>query len=286
MVLEVACMAFGNMNNNPNITSSVILPAHGGSIEHLNLSLDSILNQTMQDFECIMIDDSCDLAINKLCDGFSRRDHRFKHLLIRNQSHTLPEALNIGIRSSRGRYIARMDSDDICNRDRLRKQLHFMENNPNIGVLGTNVQIISNEPHLLLHRYPLDDKSIKKQMTMVSPISHPSVMMRRDILDLYGFYNEDFLQAEDVELWYRLSERGVQFANLDEPLLNYRRTNQFRGRRHFWFYLKAKLIYFRFDALILWRAIGIFTNLIWLLMPNTLRKYMNSFFYRLIRLSR
>ena len=135
----------------------------------------------------------------------------------------LPASLNRGIKASRGEYIARTDADDINMLDRFEKQYLFMQANPNIHVLGTGAFLLdengrrSKAVHLPATHDQLSSLSFFKTIFF-----HPSVMIRRCFFDLAGYYSTSYTRAEDKELWLRGLRNGCLYANLPEPLVEYR----------------------------------------------------------------
>lgn len=197
---------------------SVLMAVYNGE-KHLSEAIESILGQTLADFEFIIIEDgSSDKSLEIIS---SYNDSRIR--LIKNQAQIgLAASLNKGVSIASGRYIARMDADDISNRDRLKKQYDFMETHPYIGVLGTEINII-NEHGVFIKKTgkPLRHFVIKWENLFSSSMYHPTVMLRTELLKNHP-YREDFkTSSEDHELWSRLLKL-TRFANLNEPLLDYR----------------------------------------------------------------
>jgi hypothetical protein len=122
--------------------------------------------------------------------------------------------------------VARADADDVYEPERLSKQVDFMDQNPDVGLLSSNVHIIDQKGQFFDRtQYPETHEGIRFCMNYTCPISHPAVMLRREILVSAGGYNPEFSWVEDVELWRRLVRR-TRFANLANPLVRYRRHNE------------------------------------------------------------
>lgn len=189
----------------------------------LDVAINSILKQTLQNFELIIVANKCDDSLWEYLNTFA--DPRIR--CIRSNIGQLPYSLNLGIDLARSEFIARMDADDISLPDRLATQYQFMINNPNISVLGANYLHIDNNENIIgaPSKLYLDPVAIMKRLAYESCIPHPTAFMRRaDILSVggyaYGFY------AEDWDLWSRLANSGFQLCNLDKILLYYRIHNQ------------------------------------------------------------
>jgi glycosyltransferase involved in cell wall biosynthesis len=196
---------------------SVLMPIYNTKEKHLRRAVESILNQTFEDFELIIIDDS---TIDNTNIIQSYDDKRIKYY--KNKTKTgVAASLNYGFKIAQGDYIARMDSDDISLPQRLEKQLSFMENNPEIDILGTYMKYI---PSNRLIEYPVENNEIEKAfLFLYCAISHPTIMIKKDTITKFDLkYNEKYTYAEDYELWLSLIGK-VKFANLAEVLLYYRK---------------------------------------------------------------
>ncbi|PEL82492.1 glycosyltransferase family 2 protein [Bacillus wiedmannii] len=195
---------------------TVLMPVYNGE-EYLQDAIDSILNQTFNDFELLIINDgSIDGSLDIVN---SYQDPRIK--LVNNESNLkLIKTLNKGLRLASGKYIARMDSDDTCHPRRLEIQVGMLDRNPEIAVCGTGMKVIGKKyarPFLVK-----GEKTIKNYLAVKNCMAHPSIMMRKDIIEKYNyFYDEQFIHAEDYELFQRISENH-KVININKPLLNYR----------------------------------------------------------------
>lgn len=197
---------------------SVVLAVYNGAT-FISEAVESILNQTFSDFELIVINDGSSDDSEKILNFFN--DPRI--IRIKNERNLgLILSLNAGIKIARGEYIARMDADDISVPNRLEKQVEFLENNKNIGVLGTAVYRIDKKGSVISELIqPLSHEAIVWKMCFECALIHPTVMMRKNILPEEGPYSLEFKHIEDTELWMRLIER-VRFANLPDLLHKYR----------------------------------------------------------------
>lgn len=191
-------------------------------------AIESILNQTYRDFEFIVVDDG---SIDKTPEILgSYRDSRIRHLRNRNNLGQT-RSLNIGLKISRGKYIARMDADDISRRDRLEKQYQYLETHPEIAVVGCwHDYIDAGGRYLKTVRMLTDPFRIKCYLAGSGDLSfwcvpHPAVLMRKSVLEAVGFYSEDEDMGQgypqDYELWSKLTPQ-FRFANLPERLFTYR----------------------------------------------------------------
>lgn len=196
---------------------SVIMPVYNGE-KYLKEAIDSVLSQTFKDFELIIINDcSTDTTIDVIN---SYNDERI--ILINNEENLgIAKNLNKGIEISKGKYIARMDADDICYPHRLERQYNFMEANIDIGMCGSSAEVFTDNT-IRLHVCPQQHNEIKVLQIFNSAFTHPAVMIKKEILDKYNLRYDEFYEGmEDYELWIRMS-RVTKLANIDEVLLKYR----------------------------------------------------------------
>lgn len=205
------------------IDMSVIMSIYNEPIEWVKQSINSILNQTFNNFEFIIINDNPErLSNNKLLKQYKEIDPRV--LIISNKQNIgLTKSLNIGLEKAKGKYIARMDADDISYKERLEKQFEFLELNPDYIVCGTQIkffgdQIKSSSPRWI----KFNDFEIKSRLLLSTVFAHPTVMIRRDVLLKNNLkYDESFKQAQDYSLWVALYPFG-KFHNLEDVFLDYR----------------------------------------------------------------
>ena len=197
----------------PSIT--VLMPVYNAE-KHLSEAIESILNQTYKDFEFLIINDGSSDQSESIINRYN--DKRIRYIK-NNTNLKIAETLNKGISLAKGKYIARMDADDISLPERLMHQVDFLDSNPDVGVCGTWFRTtgISNRTV----RTPVDDPNIKSFLFFNSPFCHPSVMIRKEILLLNNITYEDILYAEDYLLWIKLS-RCTKMANIPEVLFIYR----------------------------------------------------------------
>lgn len=202
---------------NPLIT--VVMSVYN-SEKYLDEAIQSILNQTFNDFEFIIINDgSTDNSLN-IIKKYIRLDKRI--VLISRENKGLIASLNEGIQQSKGKYIARMDADDISMPTRFEDQVEFMENNTHIGVCGTAVIGFGDGIKKSIWKLSSNDSTLKTELLFSSIFAHPSIFLRKELITKYSlYYNHKFLHAEDYELWSRMANH-TQFYNLKKPLIKYR----------------------------------------------------------------
>ncbi|MGA1874719.1 MAG: glycosyltransferase [bacterium] len=205
--------------NNPSI--SVVMSVFNGG-KYLESSLNSVLNQTFQDFECIIINDASIDNTEEILKRFN--DPRIK-IAANPENLGLTKSLNKGLSLSKGKYIARMDADDISLPHRFEKQLTFLEENPDHALVGSSYYQIDDRGKIgSLIKVLTNDSNIRPGLKNQNWFGHGSVMMRRDAALRLGGYNERYTYAQDYDLWLRMAET-YKVANLEEPLYCWRLTS-------------------------------------------------------------
>lgn len=201
---------------------SVVMSVYNGE-KYLQDAVDSILQQTFPDFEFLIINDGSTDSTSKMLEEFSKRDNRIK--TIENEHNIgLTSSLNKGIMMAEGKYIARMDADDLSLSSRLEKQLEFLEQNPSHIAVGSSFYQIDDKSKITSFVSVLsDDKKIKNCLKSQNWLCHGSVLMRKDIFWECGGYDERFKYSQDYDLWLRMSER-FRLSNIPEPLYYWRAT--------------------------------------------------------------
>ena len=219
---------------------SVILPAYN-SEKYIGKAIQSVLQQSFFDLELIIINDGSTDKTELAILAFS--DPRIVY--IKNQSNKgLVFSLNRAIDLAKGKYIARMDADDISLPERFAKQKKLLDENKNVAVAATTIEYI-NEQDEKTGAWDLDRKiitasQIKKQMPYENCIAHPTAMMRTEIIKELK-YNDQQKNIEDYDLWLRVLSRGLSIEKINEPLLLYRVHGDSVTSVH----LKKKNVFFR-----------------------------------------
>lgn len=199
---------------------SVVLPAYNAE-KYLAEAIESIVNQTFKDFELIIINDCSKDQTLRIAQEYAKKDARI--LVLNNEENLrLSKTLNKGISYSKGKYIARMDADDVSTPERFKLQVDYLESHPDVGILGGSMLITDESGNVTGRRnYARDDKSLRKLIFNVSPFCHPAVMIRKEVLEKSGLYNPNSNPAEDLDIYFRIGKYS-KFANLSDVLLRYR----------------------------------------------------------------
>lgn len=197
---------------NPKVT--VLMPVYNAE-KYISEAIQSILNQTFRDFEFLIINDGSTDSSVEIIESF--KDERIR--LVHNEKNmNLVPTLNRGLELAQGEYVARMDADDISYPTRLEKQVEYMDKNPEIGICGTWIEFFDAGKGI--QKYPVEHELIKASILFFNPMAHPTVMMRKAILNENNLrYSRNL--SEDYDLWGRASFL-VKLHNLPEVLLNYR----------------------------------------------------------------
>ncbi|QOV89439.1 glycosyltransferase family 2 protein [Humisphaera borealis] len=199
---------------------SVIIAVHNEE-RFVGDAIDSILSQTLSPLELIVIDDASSDATPVILQRIA--DTRIQ--VVRNEVNLgLTASLNRGLAAARGAFVARLDGDDIARPDRLALQVDFLERHPDVGIVGSSRRVVDEQGTFLYEATAIpDDAAIRWRLLLGNPLAHPTVMIRRSVLDKHELrYDESFRTAQDYELWTRLAA-VTKTANLVEPLVTYRR---------------------------------------------------------------
>ena len=206
---------------NGSAAVSVILPAYNCE-KFIGKAIQSVLQQTFTDFELIIINDGSTDNTESIIHAYT--DPRIVYLK-NSENKGLIYSLNSAISLAKGKYIARMDADDICLPERLARQKTFLDRHEDVVVVASTIDFINDNEEKTgnwdLDRQTITPEQIKKAMLKQNCIAHPTVMMRSEIIKQLK-YKEYQKSIEDYDLWLRLLNRGFKIAKLDEPLLLYR----------------------------------------------------------------
>ena len=198
---------------------SVVLPAYNAEL-YIKEAIDSVLAQTFTDFELIILNDGSTDKTEEII--LSYQDSRIVY--VKNEQNLgLIGTLNKGMALAKGKYIARMDADDICLPKRFAKQVNFLEEHPDYIICGTSAyRFYSNITDAKAFIPPITDEKIRVRLFFNSSFIHPSVMFRTNIVkDQCLRFNDNYKYAEDYYFWMDLLKYGKGF-NLKEKLLYYR----------------------------------------------------------------
>ena len=184
-------------------------------------AIESIIKQTYANWELIICDNNSTDNTFEIVKEFQEKDNRI--VVVKNEKNLgLAYSLNRCISLSKGEYIARMDSDDICMENRLAEEVCFLNNNPEFAVCGSAVIIFDD-----LGQYGVrfaKELPLKEDLLHGVPFLHPTIMIRSEVIKKLGGYiaSKSASRAEDLNLWFRFYAAGFKGYNLKKPLYYYR----------------------------------------------------------------
>jgi len=257
------------MNNEPKI--SVVIPTYDKA-QYLGEAIESVLNQTYKNIEIIIIDDGSKDNTQEVVKSFN--DPRILYIWQSNQGEVV--ARNRGIQESNGKYIAFLDSDDLWLKEKLQKQVDFMEKSKEIGLLGTGCYEIANNGKILgQKRFSSSNNVLQKKLIKFNPFIHTSVMIRKNVFDKVSWYNKNFQESQDYELWLRIA-KNYKIANLPELLVKKRYYKEglssAKDKQQLYFALEVKKAAIRRGQYSRWCYLYVLKSWIFMKMPFFMRK--------------
>ncbi|MBQ9459659.1 MAG: glycosyltransferase [Oscillospiraceae bacterium] len=208
------------MKDDPSVSVAMGIRYRRESLEPLHRSVESILNQTVADFELLICDDGSTLEASRVLDEYAARDGRIR-LLRPGGALELPQKLNVCLRQARGGYIARMDDDDWSHPERFARQLAALEQEREIAFAGCSVNLCRDGARVGARDLPVYPSV--RDFYDTSPFVHPALVFRRSALEAVGGYCEEpyCRLCEDYDLLMRLYAAGYRGKNLPDRLLDY-----------------------------------------------------------------
>lgn len=196
---------------------SILMPVYN-TAPYLREAMDSMLSQTFTDFELIVLNDCSPDNAEEILDTYNDpRIVRYKG----EKNAGLSNVLNVGIEMARGKYIARMDSDDISLPNRLQVQVDYLESHPEIDLVSVGMQLFGDDEDVWIRDKDFEEMKIRALFR--SPVLHASSVWRKDSFEKLGLrFRQEMVPSEDYDLWTRALVRGLRFANLPEVLYRYR----------------------------------------------------------------
>lgn len=195
---------------------SVVTIVFNGEV-YLEGAIRSIARQTFEDYEHIIVDDGSEDGTAAILSDWARKDRRIKVLYQPNSG--IPTAYNRGVRAAEGDYVAILDADDLAFPTRLEKQVEYLENHADVGLVGCAelaLEVISGRMWVVNH--PESDRGIRRSWVHQQVFTHSGTTVRKIIFDQLGYYDEALTIGCDPDLWLRIAERW-KLANLPEPLV-------------------------------------------------------------------
>ena len=220
---------------------SVILPVYN-SENYIYRCLESLKNQSNQNFELILVDDGSTDETLIISKKYLKNHFNYRYQLIINRTNIgITKSLNKGFKVAKGQYLARADADDIYEPDRFKLQLNFLEKNTNISLVGSNVKYIDKKENFLsFSNLPIDHFSIWSRLFFHNPLIHSTIFFRRHIFKKV-LYNEKFNTTQDYDMYCRIINY-YKIVNIKKPLANYRIHNQSISKKKYHLQKKNTLI--------------------------------------------
>jgi GT2 family glycosyltransferase len=201
---------------------SVLIPVYNAE-EYIEECLDSLVDQTFEDFEVVVVDDASEDRTPEILSRYEK-NHAFINSFRNEKNKGVVRSRNKAFSRAddSSEYFAIMDSDDVVKPTRLEQQVSFLDAKESYGVVGSNTNIIDENGNIIGRRsYPETHEEILSSALVASPFAQPSVMIRSAALHQVGTYNEDYERSQDYELWFRLL-KVTKGHNIQEPLTAYR----------------------------------------------------------------
>ena len=204
---------------------SVVMSVYNDAPHWVSQSIESVLNQSFSDFEYLIVLNNPEAKqLREMIRSYAQQDQRIK--MLDNPKHlSLAASLNAALGNVSGRFIARMDADDICDSRRLSEQVRFLEKNKEVSLVGTNALLIDEDDQEIGRlRKPQSSRSVAlyHRLGVGSCVLHPTWCARAELFHELSGYRVIITHAEDYDFLLRGAARGHRYANLSEPLLRYR----------------------------------------------------------------
>lgn len=205
---------------------SVVMAEYNTKKEDLQAAIESILHQTFKDFEFIIVDDCGKNNLEEIVKKYN--DERIR-IVKNDQNRGFVYSLNHGIKEANGKYIVRMDTDDISDLRRIEKLYTYIEKHPEYAVVGTKaIEFSENQEFGTLGKA---GEKTKKDIMKGNIIIHASAIIKKEALVKIGYYKE-YTRAEDLVLWCELLLSGYKMYTIDEKLYRYRTNpNDYKKRK-------------------------------------------------------
>jgi hypothetical protein len=207
---------------------SVIMSIYKEQEIGIKRAVDSIICQTFKNLEfIIIIDNPQNLDAIKLIQEYALKDNRIIYI-VHQKNKGLSAGLNEGIKISKGRFIARQDTEDASLPDRLQVQYDYLLSNPNVSIVGTALKYLDGDGNeIMIRKYK---QVVGKEINRTNPLGHPTLLIRKECFEKYGYYDEN-VYCEDYDLWINWYLKGLIFHNLQQSYYDYYQDNDYKKRK-------------------------------------------------------
>lgn len=263
---------------NPKI--SVIMSVYNGA-RYLKEAIDSILSQTFTDFEFLIVDDCSNDNSPQILEEYAKKDNRIR--IITNEFNLgLTKNLNKMIKESKGYYIARFDCDDISLPERFTEQVQYLDEHQKCGVVSLWADIIDGQgKYSRTIKYPTSDSDLRNALIQYNPFFHPGIMVRKEVFDSVGLYDESWRFAQDYELYFRIAKK-YELGNVSKILLKYRETGGSitgsKNKQQIALVLKAKKKAIKEGQYSKWNYVHLLRSYIAWVLPVRIKKIIKKIF--------
>ena len=242
-------------------------------LPHLEDAVESILDQTFDNFEFLIFDDASTDGSREVLEQYASQDFRIK-LIVNKTNRGLGFNLNRGVTMAQSPWIARMDGDDIALPERLELQFNYVQACPEVSIVGgCAIDMDMNSQFIGDRKVPTNHQQIKK-LIWTNPFIHGTVLFNREAILKVGSYSKKLPKRQDYDLWFRCAKAGLQFANLPQPLIKYRFSDNTLQRNNW----KVALVHIGIGWRGCWQVkaypiayLGVTKQLIIVLLPPPLR---------------
>jgi glycosyltransferase involved in cell wall biosynthesis len=208
------------MDSSPKI--SVLMPAYNAE-KYIGEAIESILSQTLTDFEFIIIDDCSIDRTWKIIQDYTSKDRRI--IALKNEKNLgIAGNRNKLVGLARGEYIVWQDADDISMNYRIEHQYDYMKNHKDVGICGGWLKFFNDKGKSSLRKYKEKDEDLRKTIFRYSPVAQPAAILRKEAIKQAGLYDINYPPAEDLDMSFRIGMK-YKFANLQEPVIKYREND-------------------------------------------------------------
>ena len=252
------------------------------NLDMIDLSVNSILNQTYKNIEFVICDDGCEKKVSQYLESLKEKDDRI--IVIHNSKNMgLAYSLNNCINHASGSYIARQDVDDISREDRIEKQINFLENNISYSLVGSNISLFDGNGKYGVFKFP--ECPTNRDFLFTSPFNHGSIIIRKEILEKNNMYrvSKETRRCEDYDLFIRLYLDNRVGYNIQEELYFFREDKEAKKRRKFIYRIddfKIRKKYFKKLGIGLERYIYMVKPILVGLLPIKIIDIMKKIYYR------
>lgn len=272
------------MTNKDDPLVSVIMPVYN-SEKYLIEAIESILNQTLKDFEFIIVDDCSTDSSSELIERYATADKRTR--ILRNDTNlNIAKARNRGLEVALGKYIATMDSDDRALPTRLEDQVGYLETHLDVAISIGNINVISeNGVYQYMRPYPITDRAIRSKVYRYNPFPNPTIMCRREVYEKTGTYDDKYVPIDDFDFWIRAGV-NFKFGNCNRVVLDYRVRNGSSSHARLWktekltFKLRAKALKLGYKVKVADLLLNFFHLVTFLFLPHKIKVLAFNFLRR------